>query len=80
MANSNQSAFPIPSEHGYSGQDCIGLTKREYFAVKILSGMNANGMTNQEGVEPPYCMGAEKRVQYAILEADELLKQLGDKK
>jgi hypothetical protein len=52
------------------------LTKREYFAIHILSGMNANGMTTQEGVQPPYCMLIEERVKYAVEQADTLLAEL----
>ena len=74
--NKGKAAFAcVDSENRYLQ---MGLTKREYFAIQILNGLNSNGMTTQEGVEPPYCCSKEERVQYAIAEADELIKQLNE--
>jgi hypothetical protein len=72
MENGKKSAFACVDEDYLQS----GLTKREYFAIHILSGMNANGMTTQEGVQPPYCMLIEERVKYAIEQADALLAEL----
>jgi hypothetical protein len=76
MENSKKPAFYNPNSYSMQGDDGIGLTKREYFAIHILSGMNANGMTTQEGVQPPYCMLIEDRVKYAVEQADALLAEL----
>ena len=71
--NKDRGAFACCDEQSYLQE---GLTKREYFAIQILAGMNANGMTTQEGVEPPYCMRKEDRCKYAVEQADCLLEAL----
>ena len=78
MENRKKPAFPLGQAENFRWSDGVdlGLTKREYFAIHILSGMNANGMTTQEGVEPPYCMHIEDRVKYAVEQADALLTEL----
>ena len=78
MENGKKPAFPLGQAENFRWSDGtdLGLTKREYFAIHILSGMNANGMTTQEGVEPPYCMLIEDRVKYAVEQADALLAEL----
>jgi hypothetical protein len=83
MKNGKEPIYPDPmrgAEQSFTNQTPhdlpIGLTKREYFAIHILSGMNANGMTTQEGVQPPYCMLIEERVKYAVEQADALLAEL----
>ena len=82
MANKNNPAFPTEyeDERGkrHINVGTMGLTKREYFAIHILQGYAANSMGIENGVEPPYRMGSERRVKYAIEEADELLKQLAE--
>jgi len=35
----DQTAFPLPAET--TNLDCIGLTKREYFAIQIMQGFAA---------------------------------------
>lgn len=85
MKNSEESAFPKivgkPSGTGlttdiYSQE---GVTKREYFSGLAMQGLLANGMTSNEGVQPPYSIGTEKLIKLAIENADELLKQLAIK-
>lgn len=75
MKNSEQGAFSCAGNDGYQQ----GLTKLEYFAGLAMQGLLANGMTSNEGVQPPYSMGTEKLITLAIQSADELLKQLESK-
>ena len=82
ITNPNQNVKTAGQQNGeqkvpyVDGDAWSGITKREYFAIHILSGMVANGMTTLEGVEPPYCMGIKGRSKYAVEQADALLEAL----
>lgn len=68
MNNGEEQAFPGEYENQDRSRSPIGgLTKREHFAVTILSGIAANEGLNLSG---------ELRVKLSIEMADELLKQL----
>jgi len=73
MKNKEQPAFSCITAENVGGKEYSGLTKREYFAVTILSGLSVmaiagghNSTKNQK----------EELVPKAIELADELLKQL----
>jgi len=68
-------AFPVPDtvakliDGGYGFPDeYLGLTKREYFAVKILSGMISNQMV--------FDMSDAQAAMFAVKSADALIAEL----
>lgn len=65
-----QSAFPIPHEHGFNSKDSIGLTKREYFAGLALQGLLSSGDLAPNTVDVEYA------VDLSIKASDELIKAL----
>lgn len=68
MSNNKEFAFPIYSK-------CDGLTKREYFAIKVLEGILAGRNLQLEN----YSM--QEQSEYAVKYADYLLAELeGNKK
>ena len=77
MKEKRQSAFPITIEdNGNASVTHLGLTKREYFAIQIATGLSVraiagrhNGIDEME-VELPF---------YAVRLADALLKELETK-
>lgn len=75
MNNSNQPINPITIYKAdgdeVKTENSTGLTKREYFAIMILQGNEANIGANK--------WSKEKRAATAIELADELLKQLEEK-
>jgi hypothetical protein len=74
MENSKQQAFPCinPAYDGNWNKEPIknGLTKREYFAARAMQGFLSTPDTRTWDVE--------KTAKQAVLQADELLKQLGE--
>lgn len=76
MENGKKPAFYNPNSYFMQGDDGIGLTKREYFAIQIATGLSVrcipgrhNGINEME-VEVPL---------YAVRLADALLKALETK-
>ena len=79
MKNSEQPAFPVSKESCEISEITeypFGITKREYFAALAMQGLLANGMTTQEGVQPPYTMELEKLAKLCVDNADALLLAL----
>ena len=77
--NSKKSAFPLPENRDSSHPFGNGLTKREYFAAKAMEGMVGGFMKNKvslDDIEEPVRICA----QWSIKFADELLKQLEEKR
>lgn len=80
MKNKNQPANPhtvVVKSDGVSGSpietiEYLGLTKREYFAAKIASGLVHNVIWNDE-------QDHERFASACVSIADELLKQLENK-
>lgn len=68
--NSEQSAYPIFNEYGYS--DNKGLTKREYFVAMAMQGFVVNRYAQD-------LSDRENVAQWCIKLADEVLKQLETK-
>jgi len=67
--NGNQSAGVLPAEFCGEGVNCMGLTKREAFAVAAMQGFTS-GDVNQ-------VFNTEQIARYSVEQADELLKALG---
>lgn len=65
MKNSEQPAFPLVINHE-THQPFDGLTKREYFAIKIMQGLLANQRMRDR----------REYISLSILMADEILKEL----
>ena len=75
MDNSNQPAFPLdPKQYNTLGLGDklipFGLTKREYFAAKAMQGVLSAGFNDMTGRH------SDQVAKIAIIQADELLKQL----
>lgn len=71
IENSETAAFPLDPDKSYEHQ-AMGLTKREYFAIKILQGIMSRsneGISIENGIAVNEC-------KTAVIIADELLKQL----
>lgn len=64
--NENNLAFPVADSKGECLNGSEGLTKLEYAAIKILSGINAS----------PFDMQEPEKVKRSIEMAKELFKQL----
>lgn len=71
MKNSEQPINPLPSDVDSSKIECIGLTKREFFAGLAMQGMISSNQNLNLSIEEAQCI-ASQSVQFA----DELLKQL----
>lgn len=82
MKNSEQQAFPATymSDNGITSTG--GLTKREYIATLLLQGMLSNSANNSSrlygvnGTDEIGFMALKEITTAAIVQADELLKQL----
>lgn len=64
-------AFYNPNSFSMQGDDGIGLTKREYFAAQIVSGLSANRWTLESG---NYTY--EQIAEMAVRQTDALLEAL----
>ena len=74
MKNAEQPINALPSDVDSSKIECIGLTKREYFAGLAMQGLLANNSLDAE-------LTISKKMAHTIAKdaisvADELLKQL----
>jgi len=67
MKNSEQPINPLPSDVDSSKVECIGLTKREYFAAMAMQGMLANSS---------YTDSIEGIAKAAVAYSDALLAEL----
>ena len=65
MIDKHFTAFPITSENG-ANSGMPGMTLRDYFAAKALSGLSANISTNR--------WGAAEIARVSYMQADEMMK------
>lgn len=70
MENGNEPINPVYFKDGEL--NCLGLTKREYFASLAMQGMLANNLN------VPNTPNVEYVARLSVIAADELLKQLND--
>jgi hypothetical protein len=68
MKNSDQPIYPINEDDKVG---CLGLTKREYFAIKAMQGLLA--------ADTDFLMKMEDTVRCAVSHADALFAQLETK-
>lgn len=73
MTNPNDSAFPEVQDVPQFNHHSYGLTKREYFAVLALQGLNANNDSRRT-------LTIAMLVDLSVMHADALIEELNKEK